>query len=293
MGTSGSIGSENRWWLLWHGCDRAKPGVVKLFWVVLRFFLASWLWGTAVRLAHFQPPTKTAGVVLASGSVLLAIWALWRFGQALLILGIKRLAITVLVAFALLVAINVLTIPDTRPVGTRFVAQLSASAQQVGNTLFNWAKSAIQAPDDFLFAYSGRREPPPLPPGFPTPNPNATPVQVRTAGSESLPVRIPTPQPEPTVFVEVAPVPTTAGETAIPSLQIGGYVQVVNTGGQPLRARAGPGTDNEIVARFPAGTRLLILDGPKSSDDFIWWKVRSEEGEEGWCADRWLAPIDD
>lgn len=293
MSSSSSIGSENRWAVLWRGRDKAMSGVVKLFWAVLRFFLARWLWETAVHLAHFQPPTKTAGVVLALGSVLLVIWALWGLGQALLILGIKRLIITIIVAFVLLVAINVLTVSDTRPVVTRFVAQLSTSVQQIGNILSNWGKFTIQAPDDFSFAYSGRRELLPLPPGFPTPDSNATPVQVSATGSESLPVRIPTPQPELTVVVEGIPAPITARETANPPLQIGGYVQVVNTSGQSLRARIAPGIDNEIVAYFPAGTRLLVLDGPKSSGDFNWWKVRNEEGEEGWCADRWLASIDD
>jgi len=157
MDTSGGIGINNRWSFLWHGRGRAKPGVSKLFWVVIRFSVANWLWGTAVRLAHFQPPTKTAGVVLALVSMLLIIWAFWGFGQALLILGIKRLIITLGSVFILLVTLNVLTIPDTRPVGARIVAQLSASVQQIGNALSNWAKSAIQAPDDFLFAYSGQR----------------------------------------------------------------------------------------------------------------------------------------
>jgi hypothetical protein len=195
MGIFGDIGSGDLWALLWHGRDSAKKGVVNLFWVVVRLYLASWLWGTAERLAHFQRPTKTVGVVLALGSVLLAIWALWGFVRAVLILGIKRLAVTVLLAFALLVAVNVLTIPDTRPVGPRLVDQLGASAQQVGDAVSNWAKSLVQAPDDFLFAYSGRREPLALPPGFPTPDPNATPVPVRAVGSELLPVQIPTPQP--------------------------------------------------------------------------------------------------
>ena len=293
MGTSSSTGSRNPWMLLWNGRDRAWPGIIKLFWVIFVFFLSSWLWGTAVRLAHFQPPTKTVGVVLVLGSVLIVIWALWRLGQALLILGIKRLAITIIVIYALLVTVNVLTIPDTRPIGARFIVQLRGSTQQVGDFLSSWTTSVIQAPNDFLFAYSGQRNPPPLPPGFPTPDPNATPVQIGARGSDSLPVRIPTPQPEPTVFAEVAPVPTEAGETTKPFLQIGSYAQVVNTGGQPLRARANPGTDNEIVERFPINARLLILDGPKLSDGFNWWKVRSEEGVEGWCADRWLAPIYD
>ena len=291
MGIFGIIGSRNRWMLLWHGSYLMKPGIVKLIRAVLVFFLSSWIWGTGVNLAHFQAPTKTFGVVLALISIFLVILALWGVWQAFVILGIKRLVIIIIIAFTLLVAFNTLTIPDTRSVGSRILFQLSATAQQLGASIIRWAISVVQAPDEFLFAYSGQRDTRPLPPGFPTPNPNATPVQISREGSESLPVQIPTPQQEAENFVPGAPAQTT-NQDKTPFLEIGGYVLVVNTGGQSLRARAEPGTNNEIVARFPAGARLLVLDGPIINGDFNWWKVRSEKGEEGWCADRWLAVLD-
>lgn len=283
---------NNRWAFIWHGLGGTKQGVVKLFWATLRFFIANLLLGTAVRLAHFQVPIKSVSVVVALVGMFLIFWALWGLGQAILILGLKRMFIAVNSVFILLVAINVLTIPDTRSLGNRITAQLSASTHQIGTSLFNWVESVIQAPNNFLLAYSGQREPPRMPPGFPTPDVNATPVQVRAEGSELLPVHIPTPQPQATLSVEATPGQTTGNEP-MPSLQIDSYAQVVNTGGQSLRGRAEPGTGSEVVARFPPGTRLLIVDGPIEMDDFAWWKVRSDEGEEGWCADRWLEPLID
>ena len=76
---------------LWHGTGPARSGLVKLIWVALRLLLAGWLWGTAVRLAHFQPPVKTGGVVLAVVSLVLAVWAAWGLWRSLTILGLARL----------------------------------------------------------------------------------------------------------------------------------------------------------------------------------------------------------
>ena len=269
---------------IWHGREEVKPGFTGLIRVFIGFLLASWLWKIALRLAHFQPPAKTIGVTLASLSVLLIIWSIWGSGKAMIILGIKRLILLIIVAFSLFVAVNVLTIPDTRPLGTRIGYHLNMSLQYVGTTLMNWAESSMRAPDEFLFAYSGQREPSPLPPGFPTPDPNTLPVQISEAGSETLHVHIPTPLSSQAFPSSTLP----TNNTAVPGLLVSNYVIVVRTGGQSLRARAQPGVDGEIVAGFPEGSSLLVLEGPVEKDGYIWWKVRGEDGKEGWCADDWL-----
>jgi hypothetical protein len=281
---------NNRRAFVWQGHGHTKQGITKVFWAILRFIVANWLLGLAIRLAHFQVLIKSVSVAVALIAILLVFWALWGFVQAMLILGIKRILIVIVSVFILWVAINILTIPDTRPLGTRIFAQLSAATRQMATMLTNPAKSLIQAPKSFLFAYSGRQQPPQMPPGFPTPDVNATPVQVQAEGSELLPVHIPTPQYQATLSGETSPGPTANGEPT-DSLTIGAYAQIANTGGQSLRARAEPGTSSEVVARFAPGTRLLILDGPIEKDTFIWWKVQSEDGEGGWCADRWLEPL--
>ena len=121
---------SQRWRLVWSGSGSAWSGLVKLIWVVLRLLLAGWVWGTAVRLAHFQPPVKTGGVVLAVVSVLLLIWGVWGLWRSISILGFKRLIVTLAFVYGLAVIINVLTIPDSRSFPVRLLTQLSFTGQQ-------------------------------------------------------------------------------------------------------------------------------------------------------------------
>jgi hypothetical protein len=170
--------SDSRWLkALWQGQAQARPGIVTLAWAVVRLFLSGWLWGTAVRLAYFPPPTKTAGLVLALISIFLFLWALWGIGQTIRLLGLKRLAVTIVLAFLVMVTINVLTIANDRPFVDRAWAQTGTVVRQINSGLLSWKDSLANAPDEFLFAYSGQRSAPELPPGFPTPDPQATPVQ--------------------------------------------------------------------------------------------------------------------
>ncbi len=283
-----------QWGRLWSGSGgHAWPGMLKLFWGTLRLFLANWMWGTAVRLAHFQPPVKTSGVVLAVISVLLIIWGLWGLWRGILILGLKRLLITLIFIWALVITFNVFTIPDTDPLPSRLLTQLNATRHQAWSGITGLGRSVIQGPDEFLFAYTGRRAPLPPPPGFPTPDPNVKPIQAIAVRADESPSAIQQPvQQTPSMPVPDVPDPTTLPEQSHPAeMKIGGYAQVIDTDGDPLRARAEPGTTFEIVARFPEGSRLHILEGPQAGDGFNWWKVEGEQGE-GWCADQWLVPVE-
>ncbi len=38
------------------------------------------------------------------------------------------------------------------------------------------------------------------------------------------------------------------------------------------------------------GTALTVLEGPTEAADFVWWKVRTETGEEGWVVQDFLVP---
>lgn len=253
--------------VLWQGVGRMRTALSKLLWVSLRLILSGWLWGTAVRLAHFQPPTKTAGAVLAVIAVLLLGWAVWGIWQVVRILGLKRLGILSIIVFSAIVVFNVLTANDDQPTTERLITQASQVVQQLGESLAHAFESVTQAPDEFFFAYTGERALPPSPPGYPTPDPRATPIRIDVRGSGN---------PSP---------------AAAKPLAVGSYARVVNTDGQSLRARSSPGTRFDIVLRFPAGTRLHILEGPVSSDGFTWWKAQGQQGE-GWCADQWLARVE-
>lgn len=163
--------------MLWRGENRARPGVVIFIWVLIRLFLSKWLWGTAVRLAHFPSLIKTAGLVLALISIFLFLWALWGLWQTIRSLGLKRLTVAFILVFIVITTINVLTVPDELPLGPRLLSLTNTTAGQIKNSLAGWVNAVTQAPDDFLFAYSGQIRAPELPPGFPTPDPQATPVQ--------------------------------------------------------------------------------------------------------------------
>ena len=155
MVSSKRLATKNHWRAIWQGHGKVRPGIVSLLWATLRFFLASWLWRTAVRLAHSQTPTKSIAVVLALGSMLLIIWALWGGGHAFFILGFKRCVLFITLVFVSLVTINVLTIPDTRPIGSRFVTQVSATTEQIWNTLSNWSRYHYTGPEQFLICIFG------------------------------------------------------------------------------------------------------------------------------------------
>lgn len=94
--------------------------------------------------------------------------------------------------------------------------------------------------------------------------------------------------------------PTATRKLVVPTeIQVGGYVQVVNTGGAGLSLRAGPGTNNARLTVADAGAILPVIGGPKEdeqgeTDDTgnirLWWYLRNTEGTEGWTMADFLAP---
>lgn len=260
--------SESRWW---RGNAGWRRGLGQLFWAALRLFLGQWLWGTGLRLVFFPEPTRYVGLALALLAVALVIWAGFALVRATRALGTARLLSLLLALFVAAVAVDLLATPGGQLSAGLVLDRISAQGVAVGKAVSGGFGTLAAAPGDLGFAYSGTRNPPTLPPGFSTPDPQATPVRaVAVTAGQAQPSSI-TPEP-----------------AASNVLQIGGFALVVNVGGEPLRARSGPGTSAAIVARFPEGTRLLIVGGPEDANGFRWWQVRSEQGQEGWCADRWL-----
>lgn len=306
---------------IWQGKGSFWKVFLQIFWAALRFWLSKQLWGTAVRLAHFSSPTKTLGVVVAIITIALFAWGVIGVWQALKSLGIRRLLLTFLALYLLFLSVNVLTIPDDRSILPRFISQMGRTAVSFGNTAVSTFKGIFAAPDEFLFAYTGERKLPALPPGFPTPDPQATSIIVISSANNApqrslrptpttnraveiiedegeLETAVPSNSPsesQPT-FPSSVSTPQSAPETDVPTehatLIVGGYAIVVDTGSQALLARAEAGTEYEIVSRFPEGSRLIVLEGPVTADGFNWWKMRGDDGE-GWCADRWLHPVED
>lgn len=70
------------------------------------------------------------------------------------------------------------------------------------------------------------------------------------------------------------------------SLLVGGDAVVTSTEGDTLRVRAGAGRGFEVIAQLEPGTLVTLLEGPQIADDLSWWKIRSEDGVEGWAVER-------
>ncbi len=66
---------------------------------------------------------------------------------------------------------------------------------------------------------------------------------------------------------------------------IGSIVKVADG---PLNMRSGPGTGNGVVNTLPTGTRLTVLDGPRSGNGYTWYQVNNGSYGTGWCASDFL-----
>jgi len=130
-----------------------------------------------------------------------------------------------------------------------------------------------------------------------TPTPTAIPGLAPTqpiADATQAPAATPTIPPvvtlEPTPTPTLTPSPVPVAPT---ELTIGGYARVVNTGGNGVSVRAGPGTNNARISVAAEDSLVLLLDGPRqdeNQEDYIWWFVRDEEEIEGWTVQEFLEP---
>lgn len=82
------------------------------------------------------------------------------------------------------------------------------------------------------------------------------------------------------------------------SPRVGDRVRVTMDAGQQLSVRTAPGTNAAIVTRVNSGVEFTVLAGPQSVNGFIWFQIRSDDGQtQGWAADgndttRWLSPLE-
>ena len=144
----------------------------------------------------------------------------------------------------------------------------------------------------------------------PTPTPTVLPTTVLPATPTVATLVEDTPAPVPTVIVEPTPpqpvdTPTPIPPTPTPQpvaptqIEVGGYVQIVNTGGSGLSLRAGPGTNNARLTVADANSILPVVGGPKPDEEgtidetgavYTWWNVRDSDGTEGWARGDFLTP---
>lgn len=79
-----------------------------------------------------------------------------------------------------------------------------------------------------------------------------------------------------------APLPTSSAPLGI---AVGVRARIVTTEGDMLNVRSGAGRGFALVYQFANDTRVTILEGPISADGFNWWRVRADDGREGWVVD--------
>jgi hypothetical protein len=110
--------------------------------------------------------------------------------------------------------------------------------------------------------------------------------QTSIASSTAIVITI-TPSP----IVPTATARPTLPPTAAPQgLYIGGFAIVTGTGSS-LRLRSDPGLQSTTLKTISDGTRLTILEGPRTADELIWWRLRDPaDGAEGWAAQDYLSP---
>jgi hypothetical protein len=109
--------------------------------------------------------------------------------------------------------------------------------------------------------------------------PTATPLVVEVTLT-------PTPTAEPTGDRVNTPVPNTA-------MKIGDYVQISGTGGDGLRIRSGPGTQNPALFLGMEAEVFKVIDGPKEVDGLVWFNLSApyDENRKGWAASNYLTVI--
>ncbi|NJK79749.1 MAG: SH3 domain-containing protein [Chloroflexaceae bacterium] len=67
-------------------------------------------------------------------------------------------------------------------------------------------------------------------------------------------------------------------------LAAGATAYVRQEGGKNLNRRDNPGIGTNVLDSLPPGTALTLLEGPVPADNYTWWRIRTNDGREGWVA---------
>lgn len=127
------------------------------------------------------------------------------------------------------------------------------------------------------------------------------------AVAEPTPLATPTPDAAATALAQLPPTPTatpapptptpTPTPTPFGKFNIGDRVTIAGTGSRGLRLRSGPGLNYPTIRLAKDGEIFFVMPGtgqelvyPMASNGFLWWRLRSPAGEEGWTVENYLKP---
>jgi hypothetical protein len=152
------------------------------------------------------------------------------------------------------------------PAGTLYIRVILYTGGAVESVTY-WDNAALLATQDFAAAAALL--------------PTAMPQPTATYLPSFNPSLTNTPAPFPAPTLTQTPTPMQHGQFAF------GQMTTVNVINDTLNVRAAPGVEFEILEKLEDGTIVIILDGPRRSDDgLVWWRVRTPRGTEGWSVER-------
>ena len=78
----------------------------------------------------------------------------------------------------------------------------------------------------------------------------------------------------------------------VPTLQIG-KAYTITEWGDRLNLRNSPSLNGTSLFTLMKGDLVKVIEGPVDADDYYWWKLRTDDGMEGWAVEvyRWYQPV--
>ncbi|KAA3642884.1 MAG: hypothetical protein DWQ07_20385 [Chloroflexi bacterium] len=77
-----------------------------------------------------------------------------------------------------------------------------------------------------------------------------------------------------------------AGWPTFVLFEVNAYLQIMEAGAN-LNLREAPDLNAPVLLQLQSGDIIQILEGPIETENFIWWKVRTEGNVEGWVVEQW------
>lgn len=129
---------------------------------------------------------------------------------------------------------------------------------------------------------------------FFTVRPVSEPVSGQQSAEKALMTVIPAPTLTPTVYATKVPQTLEIHYVSEDGLSVGTTVEVYDTGSTGLSVRPQPGTGGYLNFVAAEGERFIIVDGPDSKNDYIWWKLESPDDPDrgGWAVSDYLRAVD-